>query len=336
MKDERQAAVLAVLEAGHIPAGMELFAAGNESQLETIKRWIDDSDVYLLVLGGRYGSIEPNSKKSYIELEFDHALERDKSLFSLVIKEDALDDKTKRYGREAIETANQSKLDLFRKKVLSFTSGIYEDEKDIRLGVQKSLNENAKDSALIGWTRKQAANEDTVSTISENPSLAISELKQVLSDNMDFPELPEVSDVVTIGLNVYGGGYNSAPVTVRGTWANFFPLFAASLSVDYSDWNDEFFFSVDRRASGRALAELISNTLNGPASINAFVVERDFEKLHVYFVEAGLMSDGTGREPFEGFGAKLIRRVAITPEVFGGKLEIIDGKLDTFVGEVPF
>lgn len=60
---ERQGAVEAILRAGHIPAGMELFAAGDESQLETILRWIDDSDVFMLILGGRYGSIEPKSKK---------------------------------------------------------------------------------------------------------------------------------------------------------------------------------------------------------------------------------------------------------------------------------
>ena len=42
MSAERQAAVEAILQAGHIPAGMELFAAGDESQLETIRRWIDD------------------------------------------------------------------------------------------------------------------------------------------------------------------------------------------------------------------------------------------------------------------------------------------------------
>ena len=51
--DERQAAVQAVLDAGHIPAGMELFKAGNKSQLETIRKWIDNSDVYMLILGGR-------------------------------------------------------------------------------------------------------------------------------------------------------------------------------------------------------------------------------------------------------------------------------------------
>ena len=35
LKEERQAAVEAILGAGHIPAGMELFKAGNNSQLTT-------------------------------------------------------------------------------------------------------------------------------------------------------------------------------------------------------------------------------------------------------------------------------------------------------------
>ena len=47
--EERQAAVQAILEAKHIPAGMELFTAGDQSQWEVIKHWIDQSDVYLLI-----------------------------------------------------------------------------------------------------------------------------------------------------------------------------------------------------------------------------------------------------------------------------------------------
>jgi Domain of unknown function (DUF4062) len=55
LKEERQAAVEAILKAGHIPAGMELFTAGNKSQMTTIERWIDESDVFMLILGGDMG-----------------------------------------------------------------------------------------------------------------------------------------------------------------------------------------------------------------------------------------------------------------------------------------
>ena len=75
LRSERQAAVEAILKAGHIPAGMELFIAGDESQLETIKRWIDESDIYMLILGSRYGSIEPKSGLSYTEVEYYYAVD---------------------------------------------------------------------------------------------------------------------------------------------------------------------------------------------------------------------------------------------------------------------
>src|SRR5207245_6873855 len=84
---ERQAAVEAILIAGHIPAGMELFTAGDESQMQVIKRWIDESDVFLLILGGRYGSIEARSQKSYIHLEYEYAVKQRKPLFAVVIEE---------------------------------------------------------------------------------------------------------------------------------------------------------------------------------------------------------------------------------------------------------
>jgi hypothetical protein len=71
LREERQAAVEAILKAGHIPAGMELFTAGSGSQLQVIRRWIEESDLYLLILGGRYGSIEPKSGLSYTEVEAD-------------------------------------------------------------------------------------------------------------------------------------------------------------------------------------------------------------------------------------------------------------------------
>lgn len=95
--DDRQWAVMGVLSAGHIPAGMELFASGNTEQLEVIRKWIDDSDVFLLILGGRYGSIHPGSDKSYIELEFDYATrEKTKPVWVFWLSDEALQAREKR------------------------------------------------------------------------------------------------------------------------------------------------------------------------------------------------------------------------------------------------
>lgn len=153
LKEERQAAVEAILSAGHIPAGMELFSAGDESQMTVIKRWIDESDIYLLILGGRYGSIEPKSGKSYTHLEFEYALEQKKPLFSIVITPEALQSKVKIMGVEAIEQQNQKELDKFKAIVTSNMVEFWNDKKDIQLAIFKTLSDFIYRKELIGWIR---------------------------------------------------------------------------------------------------------------------------------------------------------------------------------------
>jgi hypothetical protein len=176
LKPERQAAVEAILEAGHIPAGMELFTAGDESQLDTIKTWIGNSDVFVLLLGGRYGSIEPKSQKSYVQLEYEFALELSKPAFAVVVTEEALDAKTKTIGRGAIEQTNGQLLQQFRSAVLSKTSRFFADTKDIKIAIHQKLAELAQRKDLVGWIRgDQASNEKLASELAalseENRSL---------------------------------------------------------------------------------------------------------------------------------------------------------------------
>ncbi|EOX7392104.1 DUF4062 domain-containing protein [Enterobacter quasiroggenkampii] len=149
--EERQAAVSAILKAGHIPAGMELFTAADRSQMDIIKNWIDESDVYMLILGGRYGSIEPTTGKSYTELEYDYAVEQGKALFAVVIKEEALEKKVKEHGTDFLERDEPKSLSEFKKKVLSNISSFFEDVKDIRLCVHESLSDFSANRKLKGW-----------------------------------------------------------------------------------------------------------------------------------------------------------------------------------------
>ena len=47
---------------------MELFPAANEDQWTLIKGVIDDCDYYIVVIGGRYGSVS-DIRLSYTEIE---------------------------------------------------------------------------------------------------------------------------------------------------------------------------------------------------------------------------------------------------------------------------
>ena len=153
LKSERQAAVSAILKAGHIPAGMELFTSGDRSQMEVIHRWIDDSDIYMLILGGRYGSIEPTTGLSYTELEFDYAFLKKKPMFSVVINDDSLELKLKTNGSSFIEKDNPNLLKQFRAKVLENISSFFDDEKDIKLCVYESISDFGARYELDGWVK---------------------------------------------------------------------------------------------------------------------------------------------------------------------------------------
>lgn len=155
LKDERQAAVEAILVAGHIPAGMELFTAGDESQMEVIRQWIDESDVYLLLLGGRYGSIEPKSGKSYTHLEYDYAMSRNKPSFALVVTNEGLDHLVGLKGRGAIEAHHPKGLDELRSEVLNKLVRFWTDTKDIRIAVGETLSTFARREDLLGWVRPE-------------------------------------------------------------------------------------------------------------------------------------------------------------------------------------
>jgi hypothetical protein len=154
--EERQAAVEAVLRSGHIPAGMELFSAGNKSQLETIKKWIAQSDIYILILGGRYGSLELESQLSYTEVEYLYAIELEKPFFAIVLDDEFLENKTKTKemnSKSIYEFENQDKYKNFKKNVLSKVCRICKDSGEIKLSILESILDIQGDYDLSGWVK---------------------------------------------------------------------------------------------------------------------------------------------------------------------------------------
>ena len=86
LQEERKEVMQALLELDCIPAGMELFPASNEDQWTLIKKVIDDCDYYLLIIGGRYGSVNKDGV-SYTQMEFEYALSSGKPIISFLPKD---------------------------------------------------------------------------------------------------------------------------------------------------------------------------------------------------------------------------------------------------------
>lgn len=188
---ERQAAVEAILQAGHIPAGMELFAAGDETQLNVIKRWINESDIYVLILGSRYGSIDTQTNKSYTELEYDYALKQKIPMFSIVIDELKL----KRNSKYKIESESLEYLD-FRSKVTSNVCRFFKDYKDIKISILESIMEIEKRKDLKGWVSGNLLDElkilEIKSDLTESIKNDLTDETQNLFSGIPFKELKSI------------------------------------------------------------------------------------------------------------------------------------------------
>ena len=115
LKEERQALVGVALENNFIPVGMEQFHAAPTSQWNVITKMIDECDVYLLVIGGRYGTIDEVTGISYTEKEYNYAKTKGLPVLVLIKQSSAITESEKDTGDDKYD--KMKKLDEFRIKV---------------------------------------------------------------------------------------------------------------------------------------------------------------------------------------------------------------------------
>lgn len=217
--EERQAAVQAILDAGHIPAGMELFKAG-KSQMKTIQKWIDESDVYMLILGGRYGSIEEESGLSYTELEYKYAISKNMPVFAIVLNESFLFGKAASTGKDAVfEKDYVNKYNTFKnfvqKQIVRFINNIDQIPSTIHAQLNDLLNDT--DYNLIGWIRAnnitsyQEFGEYTFEQLKQLLQLRVFHIKIIISENPYEDTTIKISalDLLMHGYNSFCDGFSS-------------------------------------------------------------------------------------------------------------------------------
>jgi hypothetical protein len=153
LKDEREAVVSALLQMDAFPAGMELFPAADDDAWTLIKHVIDESDYYLLVVGGKYGSIEPETELSYTEKEYDYAVEKGKPVMAFLHGDP---DKIE-HGKSEKSEAAQRALEAFRKKVEESKHVKYwHGADDLKGQVALSYASFRQTYPAVGWIRGDA------------------------------------------------------------------------------------------------------------------------------------------------------------------------------------
>jgi len=149
LREERAAVIGALLQMDCFPTGMELFPAADEDSWTLIKNVIADSDYYLIVLGGRYGSVPPGEARSFTQMEYEYALSIGKPTIALLHGNPgvlpAQNSEVSDEGRSRLDQSRES----LKKKNCRFWGGLGELTAAVFTGIQHLKKTRPSD----GWLR---------------------------------------------------------------------------------------------------------------------------------------------------------------------------------------
>ena len=189
---ERKIVTRHVISLGYYPVGMEYFNLGNDDIWEHIKRLIEGSDFYVLLLGSRYGS--PSGGISYTQQEYEYAKKLGKPIKVLMLSDVEVERLQALSPKEAKE--RRKRLQVFRQLVLREGVEFWTDASDFQEVVSK-LGKWIDRSPAEGWVRGHVKAENQVLRYLFNSS---NSLKNLEIDDEFIRNLPgrvhDVADVV--------------------------------------------------------------------------------------------------------------------------------------------
>jgi len=128
---------------------MELFPAADEEQFEFIKREIDSSDYYVVIIAGRYGSVAEDGV-SYTEKEYDYAVAKGKPVLAFLHRDimklpgEKLEDSDK--GKEKLMAFREK---ASKRRLVNF----YSNPDELKSQVLGSLTDLFDLNPKQGWVR---------------------------------------------------------------------------------------------------------------------------------------------------------------------------------------
>jgi len=149
LKTERQEALHSILALQHFPSGMELFPASPDDSLTLIKKVIDECDYYILIVGGRYGSIH-ESGISFTEFEYNYAMNKKIPILSFLLEPiDNLPPDKKEQNPKSIV-----KLHKFRNRIRNELNCIFWSQtNELQKYIMASLVQTFQSHPRAGWIR---------------------------------------------------------------------------------------------------------------------------------------------------------------------------------------
>jgi hypothetical protein len=277
LKEERGLVSQTLMQMECIPAGMELFPATDEDQFEFIKKIIDDCDYYILIIGGRYGSVADEGI-SYTEKEFEYAVSQGIPVVALLHGSTA----SLPMDKSELDPVMRDRLEAFRKKAATGRLVKFWKSGD-ELASQVAISMVATMSRFprVGWIRgSNVASEDLLREINDlrKENEALKKAAQKSSAPPDLSGIKPAGLDSTFTINgVYTLSGVRQPWQVPLTWEQIFYFISPYLIKP-----------VDQDAVQRALHKSIIEK-HGIRQYQNFMNDQDFQTVAVQMKVLGLI-----------------------------------------------
>lgn len=248
LEEERKEVMEAILNLDCFPAGMEMFPAADIEQFEYIKTVIDQSDYYILIIAGRYGSLAEDGS-SYTEKEYEYAREMGIPVLVFIKK----DIENIPLNKTDNDQELRKKLIEFRNKVMESRLAKFWDEKlQLKYMVHESLSKTIRMNPRDGWVRgNNITKAETFMELEklriENDDLknSIEELMRKDSENENIEELARGDDLINIEFEyAVNSPYSQQPYNPKLrsnmdiSWNKIFLICAEIISDGYVLYNN--------------------------------------------------------------------------------------------------
>jgi nucleoside 2-deoxyribosyltransferase len=155
LKEERLEVIKALLELDCFPSGMEHFPAADDDQWTYIQRIIDQSDYYIVIIGGKYGSTDDEGK-SYTQKEYEYAVEKGIPVIAFL----RTDLSSIPSGQTDTDPESIRKLQEFRDLTKRKMCKKWTSKYELAAVASRSLSRLIKHNPRAGWVKPGALREE--------------------------------------------------------------------------------------------------------------------------------------------------------------------------------
>ena len=300
--EERSEVMQALLELECMPAGMEIFPAANDTQWDWIRKVIDESDYYIVLVGGRYGSLNKKTGASYTEMEYRYAIDIGKPVLGF-IREDPENIPSK--FAESTDEKKQ-KLEAFRELVQTRLCKFYNSPADLGAKVSRSITQLKKQFPAVGWVR--ADEFDSIVTAEEQ--LKLSRENEDLRAKLSALEKTRASKIenlaagkdlyeVTFSFSIQGKNQTTGRLRKIGegdekilvSWDDLLKAIGPELLRKSGYWGDRKYDLIDLIAE-RSLSAITKKYPDADSFSNYAISPKHKETIFMQFRALGLLEIG--------------------------------------------